>query len=304
MHPPRARAHRAASLPLRFDPGPLPPNDVKIVFVALDSAPDPVRLNLNSPPPSSADLWRRWSARCRRRPFPEGRIDRRPCRFRRARCRRNGVPGEAFMTRLDGHAYATHEVLNQPPPLADYDAFGTDRTLRSVVAAFEAERAESPLHQAGQTVGSAHVQELARQANRNLPELRTHDRFGNRVDRVDFLPGLARADGPSDRARNARPLLEQPASRSASRPRSLILSWNQGEHGICCPIGMNYSAVPILRRDPARWTDWGHLIASTSYDRRQVSATDKTGATVGMAMTEKQGGSDLRQTQTRALPNG
>src|SRR4051794_259392 len=67
---------------------------------------------------------------------------------------------------------------------------------------------------------------------------------------------------------------------------------------------MTYSAVPILRRDPARWTEWGHLITSTSYDRRQVRATDKTGATVGMAMTEKQGGSDLRQTQTHAAPNG
>ena len=83
---------------------------------------------------------------------------------------------------------------------------------------------------------------------------------------------------------------------------ALSYLWNQGENGICCPIGMTYSAVPILRRDPARWTEWGHLITSTSYDRRQVRATDKTGATVGMAMTEKQGGSDLRQTETRALP--
>src|SRR3954469_15188430 len=304
MHPPRARAHRAASLPLRFDPGPLPPNDVKIVFVALDSAPDPVRLNLNSPPPSSADLWRRWSARCRRRPFPEGRIDRRPCRFRRARCRRHGVPGEAFMTRLDGDAYATHEVLHQAPPLADYDACGTDGTLPSVVAAFEAEWAESPLHQAGQTVGSAHVQELARQANRNLPELRTHDRFGNRVDRIDFHPAWHELMGLAIGQETHALCWNNPRPGAQVARAALSYLWNQGENGICCPIGMTYSAVPILRRDPARWTEWGHLITSTSYDRRQVSATDKTGATVGMAMTEKQGGSDLRRTQTRALPNG
>ena len=79
--------------------------------------------------------------------------------------------------------------------------------------------------------------------------------------------------------------------------------WNQGENGICCPIGMTYSAIPVLRRDPARWAEWGALISSSRYDRRQVRAADKTGATVGMAMTEKQGGSDLRQTQTTAQPN-
>ena len=67
---------------------------------------------------------------------------------------------------------------------------------------------------------------------------------------------------------------------------------------------MTYSAVPILRADPERWREWGKLITSKRYDGRQIRAAEKTGATVGMAMTEKQGGSDLRQTQTRAMPNG
>ena len=67
---------------------------------------------------------------------------------------------------------------------------------------------------------------------------------------------------------------------------------------------MTYSAIPVLRRDPARWAEWGKLVTSSQYDRRQVRAAAKTGATVGMAMTEKQGGSDLRQTQTHATPNG
>jgi putative acyl-CoA dehydrogenase len=66
---------------------------------------------------------------------------------------------------------------------------------------------------------------------------------------------------------------------------------------------MTYSAIPVLRRDPARWAEWGNLITSNKYDRRQMRASDKCGATVGMGMTEKQGGSDLRQTQTRAEPN-
>jgi hypothetical protein len=86
----------------------------------------------------------------------------------------------------DPHVYATHQVSNQPPPLADYDAYGSDPVLQSVVQIFGADWARDRLHVTGRTVGSAHVQELARQANRHLPELRTHDRFGHRVDRVDF----------------------------------------------------------------------------------------------------------------------
>jgi putative acyl-CoA dehydrogenase len=88
----------------------------------------------------------------------------------------------------DQFGYATHEVTNQPPSLTDYDAFGTDEVLKTIVRTFGAEKYRSRLDEAGITVGSGRVQELARLANRNLPELRTHDRFGQRVDRVDFHP--------------------------------------------------------------------------------------------------------------------
>ncbi|MDB5590950.1 acyl-CoA dehydrogenase family protein [Enterovirga sp.] len=203
----------------------------------------------------------------------------------------------------DLHGYATHEVLNQPPPLADYDAYATDRALGDIVRAFGAGWAAERLHETGRTVGSAHVQELARAANRVLPELRSHDRFGNRVDRIDFHPawhelmGLAIGQGTVSLAwRDPRPGAQ--VARGA-----VFYLWNQGEAGICCPIEMTYSAVPVLRRDPARWAEWGELILSDRYDGRQIRAGEKTGATVGMAMTEKQGGSDLRQTQTAATPN-
>jgi putative acyl-CoA dehydrogenase len=205
---------------------------------------------------------------------------------------------------LDPFGYATHEVLNQAPALADYDAFGSDPVLQAVVAAFGAEWSRDRLHQAGSCVGSAHVQELARQANRQIPELRTHDRFGNRADRIDFHPAwhelMTLAIGQETHA------LAWTKARPGAQVARAALSylWNQGENGICCPIGMTYSAIPILRRDPARWAEWGDLIQSKKYDRRQIRASDKTGATVGMAMTEKQGGSDLRQTQTSAEPNG
>jgi len=87
---------------------------------------------------------------------------------------------------LDRYGYATHEVLNQPPPLADYNVYATDPTLRRIVSTFGAAWGEDKLHTTGATVGSACVQLLARQANRHTPELKTHDRFGHRVP-----PGLA-----------------------------------------------------------------------------------------------------------------
>jgi putative acyl-CoA dehydrogenase len=208
------------------------------------------------------------------------------------------------MTAHDPHAYATHDVLNQPPALADYDAYAADPVLQSVLQTFGADWAQQRLHAAGRAVGSADVQELARQANRNPPELRTHDRFGNRVDRIDFHPAwhelMTLAIGQQTHAL----CWTDPRPGAQVARAGLSYLWNQGENGICCPISMTYSAVPILRREPARWAEWGELISSSRYDRRQIRAADKTGATVGMAMTEKQGGSDLRQTQTKALDNG
>ena len=200
----------------------------------------------------------------------------------------------------DDYGYATHDVLNQPPALADYDVYGSDPVLQSVVRTFDAEWAEQKLRDAGQVIGSAHVQELARQANRQLPELRTHDRFGNRVDRIEFHPAwhelMTLAMGHETHAL----CWNDPRTGAQVARGALSYMWNQGENGICCPISMTYSAIPILRRDPARWAEWGKLLSSSRYDGRQMRATEKTGATVGMAMTEKQGGSDLRQTQTVA----
>jgi len=208
------------------------------------------------------------------------------------------------MTTDDSYGYATHDVLNQPPALADYDVYDTDPALRSVTKTFGADWADQRLHETGRTVGSARVQELARQANRYLPELRTHDRFGSRIDSIDFHPAwhelMTLAIGQETHALSWTE--ERPGTQVARAALSYM--WNQGENGICCPIGMTYSAIPVLRRDPARWAQWGKLVTSTQYDRRQASAAAKTGATVGMAMTEKQGGSDLRQTQTHASPNG
>ena len=173
-----------------------------------------------------------------------------------------------------------------------------------IVRTFGAESYQSRLHEAGIAVGSSRVQELARQANRSLPELRTHDRFGQRVDRIDFHPAWHELMGLAIAHDTHALCWNEPGPGAQVARAALSYLWNQGENGICCPISMTYSAVPILQGDPERWREWGKLITSKRYDGRQIRAVEKTGATVGMAMTEKQGGSDLRQTQTRAMPNG
>jgi len=202
------------------------------------------------------------------------------------------------------YGYATHEVLNQPPELADYDAYASDPVLRRVIARFEAGWAEDRLHTVGRTVGSAHVQRLAHQANKYGPELRTHDRFGRRIDEVEFHPAwhelMALAAGQAFHS-----LAWTEARPGAQVARAAIsYLWNQGENGVCCPLGMTYSAIPVMRAHPEVGAGWAELLASTCYDGRQIPAGNKTGAICAMAMTEKQGGSDLRQTQTRAEPLG
>ena len=205
---------------------------------------------------------------------------------------------------LDRYGYATHEVLNQPPPLADYDAFSTDATLGRIVHAFGADWARPKLGATGRTVGSAHVQLLARQANRHGPELRTHDRFGNRIDAIDFHPAWHELMGLAigQEVHSLSWTDTRPGAQVARAALSYL--WNQGENGIMCPILMTYASVPTLRRDPALAREWESKVLSTRYDGRQIRAADKTGVTVGMAMTEKQGGSDLRQTQTVAERDG
>jgi putative acyl-CoA dehydrogenase len=200
-------------------------------------------------------------------------------------------------------ASSVWEVTNQVPPLADYDAFAADPVLRAAISAFDADWADERLHEAGRSVGSAHVQELARLANRFTPELRTHDRFGNRIDQIAFHPAWHELMGLAIGQETHALAWNQPQPGAQVARAALTFLWTQGESGICCPISMTYSAIPLLRQDAARWAEWGALVSSSRYDARQGPAAGKTGATVGTAMTETQGGSDLRQTQTIAEDN-
>ncbi len=198
--------------------------------------------------------------------------------------------------------YATHEVLNQPGALHDTNAYAEDRPLVEAVGVFGADWANAHLHRTGALVGSAHVQDLARQANRHLPELRTHDRFGHRVDIVEFHPAyheLMRLIYGSS-AHSFAWTHTRPGAQVARGVLSYL--WNQGENGVCCPMGMTFAAIPALRHDPALLAEWAPRINSAEYDPRAIHAAQKPGATVGMVMTEKQGGSDLRATLTTARP--
>jgi putative acyl-CoA dehydrogenase len=202
-----------------------------------------------------------------------------------------------------GEGYATHEVLNQPGALEDHNAFAEDAPLVEAVRAFGADWAGDHLRRTGALVGGERVQRLARQANRYLPELRTHDRFGHRVDTVEFHPAYHELMGLIYGCETHSFAWTRGGRPSAHVARgALSYLWNQGENGICCPMGMTFAAIPALRHDPALLAEWGPLVNSSAYDPRAAHAKGKTGATVGMAMTEKQGGSDLRATITTARP--
>ena len=198
--------------------------------------------------------------------------------------------------------FATHEVLNQPGAFENYDAYSGDKPLVEAVRVFGADWSADHLKRAGTIVGSAKVQSLARQANRHLPELRTHDRFGQRVDLVEFHPAyhelMSLIYGCETHSFGW--TRERPGAHVARAALSYL--WNQGENGICCPMGMTFASILALRHDPELLDEWAPLINRPAYDPRPLYAKEKTGVTVGMAMTEKQGGSDLRATITTAQP--
>jgi putative acyl-CoA dehydrogenase len=198
--------------------------------------------------------------------------------------------------------FATHEVLNQAGALQNYDAYASDKPLVEAVQAFGADWAADHLQRAGVLVGSEKVQTLARQANRHLPELRTHDRFGNRVDLVEFHPAYHELMSLiyGCEAHSFAWTHDRPGAHVARAALSYL--WNQGENGICCPMGMTFASIPALRHDAELHGEWAPLVNRSAYDPRPIYAKEKAGVTVGMAMTEKQGGSDLRATITTARP--
>ncbi len=198
----------------------------------------------------------------------------------------------------------THEVTNQPPPLVDYDVFGRDPVLDAAVAENGAGWAQAHLHELGRRAGSAEAIAWGFEANRFPPELRAFDRFGNRIDEVAYHPSYHRlmlvATGNGLHA----------SAWSTARPGAHVARaaaffvWSQVEAGHGCPISMTHAAVPVLRSQPELARIWEPLVFARTYDGRLRPATEKGSAIFGMAMTEKQGGSDVRANTTRAVPAG
>ncbi|MGY6587504.1 MAG: acyl-CoA dehydrogenase family protein [Wenzhouxiangella sp.] len=204
------------------------------------------------------------------------------------------------MRQTDHSPLATHQVENQPGPLIDYRAFGDDRALTDVVDQAGGGHWSKMLDAYGTQAAS----ELARhgiEANRHLPRLNTHDRYGHRVDRVDFHPSYHALMAAGIEAGMTRlSWSDQPGGRIARS--ALMYLHNQFEAGTMCPITMTHAAVPALQCQPDLARDWVPRILQGRYDPDFRPAEEKRGVTIGMAMTEKQGGSDVRANTTTASP--
>jgi putative acyl-CoA dehydrogenase len=200
-------------------------------------------------------------------------------------------------------AATTHTVTNQAPPLVGYDVYSADRALTEGVErhvpAELLDGVRKELTELGRTAGSARAQEWGVQANENPPKLRTHDRYGNRIDEVDFHPAWHRLLGKAVSAG-----LVNAWGRPAGHVRRAagFLVWSQVEAGHGCPVSMTHAAVPALRTDPALAAEWEPLLTSEVYEEELRPVAQKSGALLGMGMTEKQGGSDVRTNTTRAEP--
>ncbi len=193
-----------------------------------------------------------------------------------------------------------HEVLNQPPPLADVDLFSTDRALRDAVTRECASWASDALKEYGEKLGSTETLEWGALANAHPPVLHTHDRYGNRRDEVEFHPAwhqmmrLAVEQGV-----HSSPWANPREGAHVARAAAAMLA-SECEAGHVCPISMTYSAISVLRRHAELAKEWEPRVHSTVYDPSFRPASEKKGALIGMAMTEKQGGSDVRANTTRA----
>lgn len=198
-------------------------------------------------------------------------------------------------------AWTTHEVTNQVPDLGDYNLYTSDAALQEGVLREGGAAHTETLHHYGAHLGLAETIELANQANRHKPELVMFDRQGRRVDRVDFHPAwhrfmrLAFMQGMHSGA------WSHPGAGAQVARAAAYLMHGQVEAGSLCPVTMTSAAIPILQKE-----DWFDSVAtrlySSQYDQRDAPLSDKTSMMVGMGMTEKQGGSDLRSNTTRARP--
>ena len=207
------------------------------------------------------------------------------------------MPRFAPSTRL-----RTHDVTNQPPDFTGLDLYTTDVALREAALREGGDWLDTPLRDLGEAVGSERVLDLGELANRHPPELIAFDRYGRRIDEVRFHPSyhelmkLAMDHGIHDIAWRG----DRPGGHVGHA--AMLALFAQAEAGTMCPINMTYASVPALRADPQATKPWLDKLIGGHYDAPLAPIGAKRGVTLGMAMTEKQGGSDVRANTTRAHP--
>ncbi len=193
---------------------------------------------------------------------------------------------------------------NQPPPLVDYNVFESDAALRESLEREGGSWAQDLLHELGELAGTQRAIDWGFQANANPPQLRTHNRFGDRIDEVEFHPAwhelMKVAIG---HGLHALPWRDPRPGAHVARAAAFHV-WSQVEGGHGCPVSMTYAAVPALRRSQRLAAQWEPLMTTLDYDPGLRPTSTKKGVLFGMAMTERQGGSDVRANTTRAEPTG
>jgi putative acyl-CoA dehydrogenase len=200
--------------------------------------------------------------------------------------------------------WQTHEITNQFDELQDYNLFDTDAPLREALARAGALDFTARLHAYGATLGQTETYALADQANRYTPELQSFDSRGRRIDQVNFHPSwhslmaLYRGQGLI-----ALPFAEERKGRWAAWAAGFYMH-GQVEAGTLCPATMTQAAIPLIQREPALWSAMKDQLLSPVYDQRDLPLSSKRSLWVGMGMTEKQGGSDVRANTTLATPTG
>mgnify|MGYP001247319883 FL=1 len=200
---------------------------------------------------------------------------------------------------------ATHEVFNQSTPWADVNLFTTNQPLQDALRLHAPGLPLAGLAALGAEMGSAEMQAHARLANTYKPQLRTHDRFGHRTDVVEFHPSYHALMGAALRhGLHATPWSRQDTGHAHIERAAGFMLFTEAEPSVLCPVSMSYAVTPALRGNAAVWADWSKGLAHTQYDPRLALFSQKSALTMGMGMTEKQGGSDVRANTTQAVPDG
>ena len=196
----------------------------------------------------------------------------------------------------------THEVENMPPYMGNQDLWKNDKNLRDAVKREGAGWAEKNLSAFGHLMGCTEMFDHAEKANKNPPELKAFDQYGNRINYIDYHPSYHHLLGVA--IKNEIPSFAWNHKKEGSQVAHMALTYmfNQVEGGVMCPMAMTYSVIPALKHNPDLEAQWLPKVLSNQYDDRDIPIDQKLGGTIGMFMTEKQGGSDVRANSTRAKP--